>query len=202
MAAVVLQLSDIHLTARPGGPVSGYDPDARLSVVLDAWLARGQTPDLVLLTGDNTDDGSAEGYRRLLAAVEPLGAPVLAVAGNHDRPTAMVEVFGSTIDAEVGAWRIVGVDSSRPAQVHGTVDVAATVARLDAHSAVDERPTVLAIHHPPTSGSWSAATSTTRSRPRRRSVRPWWAARRRSWRSPTTATTTRSAWPRRPGVGS
>jgi Icc protein len=33
--------------------------------------------------------------------------------------------------------------------VHGTVDVAATVARLDAHSAVDERPTVLAIHHPP-----------------------------------------------------
>jgi Icc protein len=157
MVAIVLQLSDIHLTGHPGGPVSGYDPDARLRTVLDAWRDRGQTPDLALVTGDNTDDGSVEGYRRLLRALEPLDAPVLAVAGNHDRPTVMAEVFGASTEAEVGAWRIVGVDSSRPAQVHGTVDVAATTARLDALAAQDRRPTVLAIHHapsPPSTNPW------------------------------------------------
>ncbi len=68
----------------------------------------------------------------------------------------MAEVFGGSTEAEVGAWRIVGVDSSRPAQVHGTVDVAATAARLDALAVRDGRPTVLAIHHAPTPPSTNA----------------------------------------------
>jgi len=154
MTVTVLQLSDIHLTSRVGGPVSGYDPDARLAAVLDAWRARATTPDLVLLTGDNTDDGSNDGYRRLHAAVSSLGAPVLVVPGNHDDPAGLATVFGRSGEAEVGSWRVLGVDSSRPAQVHGTVDVAATVARLDA---LDDRPTVLAIHHaprPPSAHPW------------------------------------------------
>ncbi|MGZ4693214.1 MAG: metallophosphoesterase family protein [Acidimicrobiales bacterium] len=154
MTVTVLQLSDIHLAAAVGGPVSGYDPDRRLATVLDAWRARATTADLVVLTGDNTDDGSADGYRRLRSAVSSLGAPVLAVPGNHDDPSRVAAAFGPTHHAEVGSWRVVGVDSSRPAQVHGTVDVAATVARVDA---LDSRPTIVAIHHapsPPSTHPW------------------------------------------------
>ncbi len=150
MTATVLQLSDTHLTATPGGPVSGADPDARLAAVLGAWTALRQRADLVVVSGDDADDASAAAYARLKRVLEPLEAPILALAGNHDRPEDVAAAFGGSTTAEVGAWRIVGLDSSRPEQVHGTVDVAAAWAVLDA---LDDRPTVVAIHHPPQSRS-------------------------------------------------
>jgi 3',5'-cyclic AMP phosphodiesterase CpdA len=68
MTVTVLQLSDIHLTAQAGGPVLGVDPDAGLADVLAAWVDLGEAADLVVLSGDNTDDGTFDAYRRL---VEP-----------------------------------------------------------------------------------------------------------------------------------
>ncbi|MDQ6840363.1 MAG: metallophosphoesterase [Actinomycetota bacterium] len=150
MTATVLQLSDTHLRAWPGGQVSGADPDRRLKAVLDAWQAVGQRADLVVVSGDETDDGSATAYARLAEALDPLDAPIMALAGNHDRPDVMAARFGRSTTAEVGAWRIVGLDSSRPEQVHGTVEVPAALAVLDA---LDDRPTVVGIHHPPLSRS-------------------------------------------------
>jgi Icc protein len=150
MSATVLQLSDMHLTASPGGPVSGADPDRRLAAVLDAWSSLGQRADLVVISGDDADDASAAAYARLASVLEPLDAPVLALPGNHDVPDGVAAAFGGSMTAEVGGWRIVGLDSSRPEQVHGTVDVPAALAVLDA---LDDRPTVVGIHHPPRSRS-------------------------------------------------
>ena len=148
--ATVLQLSDMHLMADPDGTVSGVAGDPRLGTVLAAWAALGERCDLVVLTGDNTEDGSAAGYSRLAAAVSAVGAPVLALPGNHDHPAGVREAFGPAVTADVGAWRVVALDSSRPMQVHGTVDVDAAAALLDS---LDDRPTVVAIHHPPVSPS-------------------------------------------------
>lgn len=150
MATTVLQLSDMHFAGSPDRLVEGRDPAARLATVLDAYATRHGRPDLVLLTGDNTDDGAAEGYARLATVLEAVAAPVLAVPGNHDVPHRVAAVFGTRRTAEVGAWRVVGLDSSRPGQIHGTVDVAAALRLLDE---LDDRPTVVAIHHPPVSPS-------------------------------------------------
>lgn len=146
--ATVLQLSDIHLSA-DRAPLYGRDGDARLALVLEAYRACGEVADLVLLTGDLADDGSRAALERLAAAVAELGAPVLAVPGNHDTAGHVRDVFPGGA-AEAGAWRVVGVDTSRPQQVHGTVDAAAELARIDAY---DSRPTLLALHHPPVSPS-------------------------------------------------
>jgi len=150
VTAVVLQLSDTHLRAEPGPGADGRDPDERLATVLAAWSAVGERPDLVVLSGDNADDASAGGCRRLQQAVAALGAPVLAVPGNHDDPAVVAEVIGGPRVAEVGAWQVVGIDTSRPGQVHGTVDVDALCATLDG---LDRRPTLLVQHHPPRSRS-------------------------------------------------
>lgn len=150
MTATVLQLSDTHLTAVPGGPVSGRDPDGRLAAVLGAWAATGQPPDLVVVSGDDADDASPAAYDRLARALDPLDAPVLALAGNHDHPALVAEAFPGPPVAEIGSWRVVALDSSRPGQVHGTVDVAGAAAVLDG---LDDRPTLVAIHHPPVSRS-------------------------------------------------
>jgi Icc protein len=148
--ATVLQLSDTHLAAAAGPTAGGRDPDARLAVVLDAWRRRNEHADLIVVSGDDADDGSPAALDRLAAALRPLGAPVLALPGNHDTAGAVREAFPGPPQVEVGAWRVVGCDTSRPGQVHGTVDVAALAARLDS---LDERPTVVALHHPPRSRS-------------------------------------------------
>lgn len=150
MTATVLQLSDTHLRSDPSERVYERDADARLTAVVEAWVATGERADLVLLTGDLADDGSAAPLERIAAAVAPLESLVLAVPGNHDRPDAVTSTWGGSAVVEVGRWRVVGLDTTIPGEVHGEVDVAGAAATLDG---LDDRPTLLALHHPPVSRS-------------------------------------------------
>ena len=145
--ATVLQISDTHLRAAPHTPAD-RDPDASLLATIDA--VRDTRADLVMLTGDLADDGSRAALARLHAVVDDLAAPLLAVAGNHDDLGSVRSVFGTVDTVEVGRWRVMGVESLIPGQDHGSVDVEQLTARLDQ---VDDRPTLLGIHHPPRSPS-------------------------------------------------
>ena len=150
MAVTVLQISDTHFGPTADQHVSGYHPEGRLGAVIDSWNQTGETADLILLTGDDTDEGNADAYARLVIALSSLNAPVLALTGNHDIAEEVVRAFGGADIAELGFWRIIGLNSARPNEVHGSVDVVAACELLDA---LDDRPTVLAIHHPPRSRS-------------------------------------------------
>ena len=145
--ATVLQISDTHLRAAPHTPADN-DPDESLRATLAA--VRDVRADLVLLTGDLADDGSDAALRRLRTVVEELSTPVLAVAGNHDLLDGVRTVFGTLDTVEVGRWRALGVESVIPGEDHGFVDVERLTERLDR---VDDRPTLIAIHHPPRSPS-------------------------------------------------
>jgi Icc protein len=145
--ATVLQISDTHLNAAPHTPADN-DPDATLLATIDA--VRDVRADLVLLTGDLADDGSEAALRRLRTVVDDLSTPLLAVAGNHDLLDNVRAVFGTLDTVEVGRWRVMGVESVIPGQDHGSVDVERLTERLDR---VDDRPTLIAIHHPPRSPS-------------------------------------------------
>ena len=147
---VVVQLSDTHLVRDDPDPDDASSPDAGVLRTISALGDR--RPDLVLLTGDLTNDGSVEACRRLRALVEPLGAPILATPGNHDLPGSVAEVFGTTDTVEVGSWRIVTIDTTIAGHDDGQVDAEAFGSRLDA---VDSRPTLVALHHPPVSPSTS-----------------------------------------------
>ena len=145
--ATVLQISDTHLRAEPNTPVD-LDPDAALAASI-ATVA-GTAADLVLLTGDLADDGSIAALRRLRDLVEAFSAPVLAMAGNHDIVENVHEVFGTAGSVAIGAWRVHAVETVIRGQEHGAVDVDDLIRRLDA---ADDRPTVIALHHPPRSPS-------------------------------------------------
>jgi Icc protein len=145
--ATVVQISDTHLRAAPHTPAD-KDPDASLLATFDA--VRDVRADLVLLTGDLADDGSLAALRRLRTAVRLLSTSALAVAGNHDDLDNVRNVFGAVDSVEVGRWRVMGVESMIPGQDHGSVDVEQLSERLDR---VDDRPTLIAIHHPPRSPS-------------------------------------------------
>jgi 3',5'-cyclic-AMP phosphodiesterase len=141
----ILQLSDTHLRA-DRREVYGEDPERRLALVLTACAREVANPDLVVLSGDQSDDGEQAGEERVREIVARIAAPILAVPGNHDDAEGYRRTFPRGAAVEVGAWRVVGLDSSVPGEVHGSVDVDATELLLDD---LDERPTMIAIHHPP-----------------------------------------------------
>jgi 3',5'-cyclic-AMP phosphodiesterase len=157
----LVQLTDLHLVADGEEFPNGVDTAAVLEEALCAVEDAAIRPTALVLTGDLTEHGRPEQYRRLRGIVEPaaarLGAALVYAAGNHDDRAAMREHLmddppsGEPLDhtARVGELRIVVLDSTVPGQGHGAV-AAEQLHRLRAELA-EPAPagTVLALHHPP-----------------------------------------------------
>lgn len=155
----VLQLSDPHLLGDPHGVYRGGAPLALLRQALVTALARlgeaGLSPDLLLLTGDLCQDESWGGYARLRDLLEELipNLPTALLPGNHDHPERMRAALGrrcriAPAALVLGGWRILLLDSHRPASEAGWLGTAQR-AWLRRRLAEDRRPVLLAVHHPP-----------------------------------------------------
>lgn len=71
--SLLLQISDTHFGTEQAPVVEAL-----------TTLARQQRPDLIVLSGDITQRARPAQFRAARAFVDSLGAPVLAVPGNHD----------------------------------------------------------------------------------------------------------------------
>lgn len=120
----VVQVSDCHLSADPDQRYRGLSADHTIAILLPA-LRRWQ-PDLILLTGDVSDDASPSSYGRISTALSSVGAPVLALPGNHDVPSMMKNYFrdgpwqGPLFRALEG-WQLVLLDSTAPGEIGGVL---------------------------------------------------------------------------------
>jgi Icc protein len=148
----ILHVSDTHLRA-PGGKGTTaepppVDPAERLASVAAAARAAGMAFDAVVHTGDITDDCSEEAAAAVLDTLGGLAAHVVAVPGNHDDPAVVAAVFGAPA-LDLGRWRLVGIDTTVPEQVHGRVPQSdALHAALGDPTPADGRHTALVMHHP------------------------------------------------------
>lgn len=151
--SVVLHLSDTHFgTERP-----------RVVEALVA-LAAQQRPDVVVLSGDITQRARPAQFSAAKVFVDRLGAPVLAIPGNHDialfdlwarltRPYArFAHVFGDDLEPVAASpdWLIVGVNTTRTwRHSHGEVSGVqiARVTRL-LSTAKPEQLRVVVVHQP------------------------------------------------------
>ena len=113
-------------------------------------------PDLLLVTGDLADHGTAPEYRRLDDLLSGLGVRCLVVAGNHDDPVVLREslphLLGAPADGSgspaawtevVGGVTLVGLDSSS-----GTLGET-QLEWLDGVLATAAGPVLVVLHHPP-----------------------------------------------------
>jgi len=148
----IAQVTDCHLPADPEGSYRGINPRLNLEALLETVRAR--RPDLLLLTGDLSEDGSRASYRALRSIFQSFEAPVLALPGNHDDAALLEETFpGSPVDAirvsEHGAWQIVRLNSCLPGAPEGQVSDRA-IAELEQHLAGNAgRAQLIALHHQP-----------------------------------------------------
>ncbi len=139
MATFLVQISDSHMRAGPEGDASA----TALTRVVEEICALPLAPAAILFSGDLADDGHPDSYDRVKSLLAPLKAPVHVLAGNHDDPGALAAVFGTDDDFTVGELRLLCAPTRIEGSDAGSLDVDALAARLD------ERPTVIAIHHPP-----------------------------------------------------
>jgi Icc protein len=140
--ATVVQLSDTHLTAATAAPAEA------LRAAVDAIGAAVPSIDLVLLTGDLSDDGGVEATAEVRAIAERLGAPLAALGGNHDDPAVVAEVFGPSTPVVVGGWCVVPIATSVPGEIAGRVDLARAKTALDGAETTG-LDLLVALHHPP-----------------------------------------------------
>lgn len=90
---LIAQITDTHLFAESDQCLLGLKTIESLRTVLNQVDALEQRPDLLLLTGDLSQDGSAESYQTLQELLIPLGIPAYWIPGNHDCPATMERVL-------------------------------------------------------------------------------------------------------------
>jgi len=162
-ATLLVQLTDLHV----GGNENGLDPIPRLEAVLEAVRRLPNPPDAVLVSGDLTDDGAADGYRVAKEMLAGLELPLHVLPGNHDDRARLREAFELPGDgdepinysASVGDLRLVAFDSIIPGQDPGDFPPEQLRWLDGALAAETEAPTLLAVHHPPLStgiAEWDA----------------------------------------------
>jgi Icc protein len=161
--ARIVQLTDLHLTKAPDGRTRGVDVWENLRNVL-AQVRRDLGPvDLMVLTGDLANERRPETYARLRETVGEWIDRLRVVPGNHDHREMVRAAFGDRLlrgagtlnfVEEVGAFRILGLDTLRPRRIHGRLGET-QLRWLREELGRSSAPALLFMHHPPVSvGTW------------------------------------------------
>jgi Icc protein len=148
----IIQLTDCHLSANRGSAYRGLDADRSLAGIVKG--IRAWQPDLVLLTGDVSEDGSAASYGRMSAALNSAGSPVVALPGNHDDPDMMSRYFFAgpwqgPYFMRARGWQLVLLDSTEPGEVAGRLDHDQLARLKEGLSRSDSDHLLFALHHQP-----------------------------------------------------
>lgn len=155
---LIAQISDMHVKAEGELLFKRLDTPGYLERAVAHINALDPRPDLVLATGDLVEAGKPEEYAHLRRLLAPLAMPVYLTPGNHDARDALREAFADhaylprtgflQYTIETYAVRLIALDSLVPGKTRGEL-CAERLGWLEARLAESDRPTIVAVHHPP-----------------------------------------------------
>lgn len=148
----LVQLSDCHLPSDPAATYRGLDARGSLERLLG--LVRSWSPDLLLLTGDVSEDAGDASYQWILSCLADTGLPLLALPGNHDEPAVMRRFFPrgpweGPAFVERDGWLLVLLDSTGPGRIDGTLSAETFDALQQGLADHAARHVLVALHHQP-----------------------------------------------------
>lgn len=157
-AVLIAQMTDIHV---------GFAPDekpeelnlTRFRATLKRLLDGPNQPDMLVLSGDITDQGDAESFAKTAELLAACPFPVLPMVGNHDSRAGLLGAFPQVQPAEGGfvhyvvdaglGLRIICLDTLEDGR-HGGAFCETRAAWLAARLAeAPDAPTLIFMHHPP-----------------------------------------------------
>jgi Icc protein len=150
----VAQITDTHLFADASETMLGVATVKSLQAVVAALKTIQPAPDLVLMTGDLSQDETSASYDRLQKLMITLGIPAYWLPGNHDIPATMQDILCTPpVSAEksfpAGGWNFILLNSVVSQQVEGTLSVETLVWLNQQLRSLPNHPTLIALHHPP-----------------------------------------------------
>lgn len=151
----VVQLSDTHLFADPAKTMLGLAPQQSLDAVL-ALLKREQPAiDVLLATGDFSQDNSQASYRRLHEQLAALAVPMYWLEGNHDKPAPLLAALGDAQHilapkvAHHGPWSFILLNSTIPGSTEGQLFANDFAFLRAALAECVGQHVMVCMHHPP-----------------------------------------------------
>jgi Icc protein len=150
----VVQISDCHLFASTDGCLLGLNTEDSLKLVLERLTREQPHIDVILATGDLSQDGSQASYTRFQQHIAPFEAPSYWLQGNHDLTQPMVNTLGgrshlSPCIVASGDWRIVMLNSSIEHEVPGFLQPSELEFLQDALEQTRGHHTLVCLHHHP-----------------------------------------------------
>ena len=120
----LLQITDTHLFADTTKSLVGINTYNSLKAIIQQINQSGEQPDLIILTGDLSQDGSTDSYEHLLAQFKIFNCPIYWILGNHDSAIALNQIltpsyFNNDKIIDLDSWKIILLNTHIPGKVSG-----------------------------------------------------------------------------------
>lgn len=123
----IVQISDLHIFGDSKKSLLGVNTRESFSAVFEVLKADPKQPELVILSGDLSQDGSEASYRFLGDKMQVLSIPTYYIPGNHDNSQVMDLIYPYGVIQQdkhiiLGDWQIILLDSHIHETVHGELN--------------------------------------------------------------------------------
>lgn len=148
----IIQITDCHLGESSGETILSMNPDNSLADVLSLIKQNHDDIDLVLATGDLSNDGSESSYARLnQTLLKQLDAPFVWLPGNHDKPEHMAKVATAPNQRVIVLehWVILMLDSHVDGQIYGHLSADELSFMQDTLREHSDKHAMICLHHQP-----------------------------------------------------
>jgi Icc protein len=149
----LVQLTDSHLFADADRTLLGMNTCESLQRVIERVRDEQPRIDLLLATGDLSQDGTQASYARFRDLTSSLQAPSRWLAGNHDEPLPMEQAAQGSQALEpvvdIGNWRILMLNSAVQGAVPGVLDERELKLLDQALAEAPGRHHLICFHHQP-----------------------------------------------------
>jgi 3',5'-cyclic AMP phosphodiesterase CpdA len=156
---LIAQISDLHITMSETMPGGVVDTSAMLERAVATLIGLRPPPEVVLISGDLVERGTAEEYAKLRRLLSPLPMPCFVIPGNHDHHEHLRAAFkddgylpaSGPLNYVIDRYpvRIIALDSVVERAAHGALSES-TLAWLAARlKDAAGQATLVMLHHPP-----------------------------------------------------
>ena len=150
---LVAQITDIHLFATDDKIMLGCMTAHTFEAVVKRLRQLQPQPDLLLLTGDLSQDETPASYQRLRDHLAPHNIPTYWIPGNHDVVPLMEQwlstpPFSRQKCFQQGGWNFILLSTAKPGHVEGHLS-AEGLEWLKQQLCQNDHPTLIVLHHHP-----------------------------------------------------
>jgi len=153
MAALsILQITDLHLMPGLDETFLGINTEYYFHAILELAFAENQHFDLILLTGDLTQDPCLASYQRILNSLEVYKMPCICLPGNHDDYELMQQVFSTSLvscrkQVLFENWQLICLNSQIPGAPGGRLSKQELLFLEDCLTGNPNHHALIAVHH-------------------------------------------------------